>query len=618
MKYTIGQGPLIGLDFETFCHEEGGRPLGQPVCVTLFDGEHNSLFHVRDPQSRAAVEWVLDHGIIVAFNLAFDLSCIVEVWPDLVDKVYALLDDGRGICLMVWETLYVLATAGLADDQSVPGGLAAAAKSLLGIEVDKGADTWRLRYGELWDVPCDQWPEDARNYALFDARLHHDVAVAMAARDRATFGKAVPALVHESRVAFGIRAQETNGFAVNAASVDRLIGHEEHRLALLTTQCKDAGFVRRDGSKDQAAVQAFVEEQLIKRGLDVRKFQTAKGTSTAGTTFAFCGSDKLNRLQERDHVKKYLSTYLDRCERKSIVYPRWRSIVSSGRTACSKPPVHQWPREPGYREIFEAEDGYAFVVADFAAAELRHLAAICYSWFGVSNMREAFIAGIDVHAHFGAKLLRMDYATFEAARAAGDEQAASARDMAKPANFGWPTKMGTARFMDSAAKYKVDHLIKPSEVPRMRDLWAQTWVEMPMYWEKIARLARGGVVFEQPWSGRLRAGCTFTAMANQPFQGGTADAAKLSAYLVRKATETGSGWLRYATLNHSVHDELVVKCPVDVVHEVAIDVEAIMVYAASTVAPNCPHGVDVVASKRWSKKAKRIVTNGRLQVWDGP
>ena len=38
----------------------------------------------------------------------------------------------------------------------------------LDVAADKGPDSWRMRYGELVDVPLEEWPEDAVRYALED------------------------------------------------------------------------------------------------------------------------------------------------------------------------------------------------------------------------------------------------------------------------------------------------------------------------------------------------------------------------------------------------------------------------------------------------------------------
>src|SRR5690606_27241714 len=37
--------------------------------------------------------------------------------------------------------------------------------------LDKGADSWRLRYAELRDVPISQWPQRAIDYAQDDVRV---------------------------------------------------------------------------------------------------------------------------------------------------------------------------------------------------------------------------------------------------------------------------------------------------------------------------------------------------------------------------------------------------------------------------------------------------------------
>jgi len=617
LSYTIGQGPWVGLDFETSVPREGERPQGVPVCVSLSDGVSAVVLHCRESGTKEAVERLLDGAVIVSFNLAFDLQCIIEAWPDLTPKIYKLLDEGRGLCAMIWQTLYLIATEKLPDDAAGYTSLATVAHDLLGVQLDKSADTWRMRYVELLHVPMAGWPPEAVEYARKDAETHLAVARAMLARDMQRFSKPVPALIHECRSAFAIRAQEVTGFPVNQNSVLDLSLRIEQQIVAINARCRDAGFVRANGSMDQKAVQAAVTADLTAQARDVSRYLTSKGVSVGKDVLELCRDPALQALTDRARLIKYQSTYLDQIRGRDVVYPRWRSLVSTGRTSCARPPVHQWPKDEGWRELFEAPPGYCFVVADFKAAELCHFSSICVDWFGFSDMGTAFANNIDVHTHFGAKVLNLPYETVAAGVEAGDQRMKNARGIAKPANFGWMTKMGTDRFMHSAKNYHVDHLIDPANVPAMRELWASTWSEVRPYWDKIARMARQNVTFEQPWSGRLRAGCSFTVMANQPFQGGTADAAKLCAYELRRAIECGSGVLRVATMPHSVHDEFILLAPVTYAHDVAVVLEQIMVWAAQTVAPNCTHGVDVVATKRWSKAAKRVVSEGRLQVWEG-
>jgi DNA polymerase I-like protein with 3'-5' exonuclease and polymerase domains len=118
---------------------------------------------------------------------------------------------------------------------------------------------------------------------------------------------------------------------------------------------------------------------------------------------------------------------------------------------------------------------------------------------------------------------------------------------------------------------------------------------------------------EQLYSGRVRAGASFTERCNSYFQGLGADMAKDALYRVARAQHVGEMVAR--TCNF-VHDEIVVETPEECVEETAREVESCMTTAAAFWLPDVPCGVEVIASKVYSKSAKRVVdAQGRLQVW---
>lgn len=130
-------------------------------------------------------EALQDHDIVqVWMNGPFDWKVLVEECALIFgeDRAYALLDlvfrtirAGRLSDIETREKL-ILNERGLLRDAEDEDGhgipLYAIVSSRLGIDIKgdkKNPDAWRLRYGELRDVPFELWPDEAVRYAQDDA-----------------------------------------------------------------------------------------------------------------------------------------------------------------------------------------------------------------------------------------------------------------------------------------------------------------------------------------------------------------------------------------------------------------------------------------------------------------
>ena len=214
---------LVALDIETSVET------GEPACLTWSVAVPDATasagwragdscgVHARDPRARDVfAAWLDDPEVVlVGQNVAFDLVALGRWWG-LLPRVRAAYEAGRVRDTMLRQHLLDIAWparprgvyneelerwfpakfawhAGLGrmvridDGKSEDGGgggggvkvgLDALAWRLLAVDIsgDKHDPTsWRKRYGELLDVPWEQWPDKARDYALGDPRITLEV-----------------------------------------------------------------------------------------------------------------------------------------------------------------------------------------------------------------------------------------------------------------------------------------------------------------------------------------------------------------------------------------------------------------------------------------------------------
>src|SRR5579885_1270547 len=151
------------------------------VCVTWAVNDHSGLIKwdqdhysitVGSKYTTAEIRhWLESDIILVGANIAYDMGVLAAQWPHLLPLIFQAYEDNRITDIQLRQRLIDIAHGELDHPKHRVGkgcySLQALAKRHLGIELDK--DTWRLGYGELRDVPGEQWPEGARKYATDDA-----------------------------------------------------------------------------------------------------------------------------------------------------------------------------------------------------------------------------------------------------------------------------------------------------------------------------------------------------------------------------------------------------------------------------------------------------------------
>ena len=120
------------------------------------------------------------------------------------------------------------------------------------------------------------------------------------------------------------------------------------------------------------------------------------------------------------------------------VHPRYSTVVRTGRVSCHGPNIQQISRNSDFREIFVASPGSMLLILDYAAIELRTLAAVCEDRFGGSTLADTIRQGIDPHEYTAALLLGINLNEFQELKKTEPKQFKQYRQQAKTLNFGLP------------------------------------------------------------------------------------------------------------------------------------------------------------------------------------
>ena len=222
----------------------------------------------------------------------------------------------------------------------------------------------------------------------------------------------------------------------------------------------------------------------------------------------------------------------------------------TGRMSSSEPNMQQVPREKGFRELFKAPPGRAFVIADYSQMELRVAAIVA----GEAALLEAYREGQDTHRLTAAMIL--------AKPAEGVTKAE--RQLAKAVNFGLLYGQGAKGLQDYAASsYGVE--ISEKKAGEYRRAWFKAYPAFGQWHTRTASDAKRALAVRTP-AGRERrwvsedrsapGGFRETEAYNTPVQGGAAEAmlAALGA-LTRELAAAGLD----ATPLAVVHDELILE-----------------------------------------------------------
>lgn len=661
---------MIGWDSETALIR-AAKLAPELACITYSDGQSCEIVHHADPTLTDRAAWLLSGESITA-NGPFDCAVLWAHEPELRDLIWAAISEGRIHDVIMRQKLLDLALGKLQRYfTKLPGEpkLTLLGYSLSDIRArDTGArmekDAWRLRYGELRDLPLEQWPAGAIHYATGDA-----VETVRAFDWQEAFVEAHPKRdmlrdnLNDSpaqvRANWALHLVSCWGFATDINRVEAVIADIDKEQPALVERLQTVELVRWKGSKlngkytrnanlAKQMMYAAVGDagELTKTGYQkVKDGELNKDEALRGGYIKcdqdWCENSGFPALVDYFHYgqNQLLRTKLLSIRRAAVyglpVQTSFDPLKETGRTSSRENKIipnslalQNPPRKGGFRGCFTARSGCTLIATDFGQAELVSLAEITYQAFGHSKMRELINNGMDLHVDFAKEIIRIETGnplTYEEAIAlhkAKDPLMKARRTLAKGYNFGKPGGLGAASFQSYVRKaWNVEITFQESK--GLGKAWLRHFPEMTDYFKWISALVEAGggsADIQQLFSGRWRGKCFYTQAANTLFQGLTADAAKAALFEVsRRCYTVKSSDLYGCRPVLFVHDEIITEARREQAAAAAAEQSKVMVEVYQRYTPNTRITADSHLMDFWSKDAEEAFDErGKLIPWEPP
>ena len=587
------------------------------VSVSLYSDKAESLLLAEE--GAEMVEKLLRSGYtLVGANVGFDISTLARTRPSLFGLFIDALLEGRVWCVQVAQKLIDIENGSRKFNRYSLGALT---ERFCDVELDKGEDSWRMRYAELDGVPVQQWPHEAKDYAQKDAQYTYEIfSYQNGYVDREQL---------KNRVQFDVAlyAMSREGMHVEEKPFLEL---EERVLKALdegTPTFVQKGFLKDRNAKQTGRVNPFTgvvsppdygkdidgitKAVLSSYGLDPTEWskdrapnivpKTPKGTVRVDSAALLETSDQY--LHDFASYSKNLAlknkdlVFLRKGLESGFIHTHFDSLIDSGRTASRSPNLQNLSREPGVRECFVPREGYVYLDADYSSAELHTLAQICITLFGFSDLGDALNGGFDPHVMMAQRLAGVD--SYE--EMLEHENRKHFRQIAKAPNFALPGGMGPRGLTIYAKGMGIDLEEVGFPAPYLIEQWNEQWSEMAEYFRWVKRQLPN--IALPCGSRRKRRTEFFTEAANYGFQGLAADGAGLAAwdlflecYVNKSSVLFGSKPVMF------VHDQFIVETKKT--HNVQEKLEALcelMRKNFNKVVPDVPCGVEGEVKALWTK-----------------
>lgn len=395
----------VGFDTETYLITKSNTT-PKPVCCTWFDGNRRWITRPGDPETYAVL--ARPDTVLIGHGVVYDLLVMMRWHPETVPLIIQMLDEGRVRDTDIRESLWYLQTKGgfgFPDQWS----LADLVMKYCQVDISQGkeaTDAWRLRFGTLDGVPFDQWPSEARDYAMDDAVWAYKVAQA-----QGIWQETLPTEETQIRGAVALGGTSSWGFMVNQdvlqdirgilttkiQECDEITGHlgwsgkgSEERLQRALRQAwnykqaqqlqsvaqmqgwhidwsqwpadEDIQVQVKEGnlhwfSGDVSSLQKVVLAKNFPRPPTTKKklksgHTNIKSDEPAVRLVQDCylvtdangqQHEAFRVFQDRKHYNKLKGTYCEALLGSEVVHAAYRTLVSTGRTGCREPNLQNWP-----------------------------------------------------------------------------------------------------------------------------------------------------------------------------------------------------------------------------------------------------------------------------------
>lgn len=571
---------------------------------------------------------------LVGQTIDFDLAVLASFDPRLIPMIFDALDADAILDTQLIEKLLCRADGTMSRD--LVTSLAGLSRRYLDRDLDKGEDTYRMRYGELESIAVESWPDAAIQYAKLDVEVLCPILAAQIKRAQ-DLNHRMPGVLktqyHETRLACATRLMSCWGLCTDSEAIDALEDSVRVELDAAEELLWREGLLRSTEAKYTLNTKAL-RELAVKRGayIDVRHGRDyVREVSTKAWVLRRTGDPTLCAVAARRHLQdKALGLYVPLLRRgvEQPIHSGVDTLLETGRISTYGPNIQNLPQQTGYRECIVPRKGRVFCAIDFDGAELRSLAQMLYLAFGSSVMADTFRRNKNADLHLALaceSILEISLEEGEARKRAKDQQVLDTRQNAKAANFGY---MGGMRARAFCARQNEDfyndrggRLFSVEQANTLRDQYLNQWPRMRDHLNQVERLPgiREGVARRQtPVVGGWRGGLGYTQAANSDPQSLTAHGAKKSLYAITRAC--------YDARQHSAlygarpvvfaHDEVIIEVDADKASEAAREMERIMISEFGSCHPDIPVTASAALMDRWCKSAEPCYDNaGNLSIW---
>lgn len=575
---------MIALDTETHLFGDGNMA-PKLVCISYSTGV---LQHRLDGAPD------LD-GHYVGHHIAYDMVVLMANFPELTPRIFELYEQDQITDSMLREQLIDIARGDYAyfrRNKAEGYSLAAVARRRLRVNLDK--ETVRLRYGELTNTPCHEWPEAFTKYALDDASYSYNLWL-----DQERQIEFLADQYRQARAAFWIQLMSVWGLVPDAKAVRALEAALSARREEFAQTLRHSGIMRRDGTRDMKAAFAHMTRASNGAPALTEPNKDGKGGGSVcldreacertgdDVMLAYAGYAQLNALLNKD-VEAL----------KTNIIHSYFELAETGRSISKRPNIYNFPKKFGIRECFVSRTG-AYIVGDYKGLELCTLAQVCLDILGCSTIAEEMNRGEDPHMVIAAEILDQSLAWCVANKET--DLVFNARQCGKIVNFGKPGGLGAEALVHFAKQnYETD--ISLARAKELSAIWDNKRPEMKKYFAKIHSAISTFGKIEQLYSGRIRGKLGFTDACNTMFQGLGSDIFKAAGFNLAKWCYLESG----ARTVNAPHDEFVIETSDWRTH--LPQVKKIMIDSARPWLPDVKIDVEIFAMSRYSKTKDYVIS----------
>ena len=641
---------LVGIDTETHLITDEVQ-IPRFVCMSYLEirgkKEEAPKLVARDGAVGVLKAFINDGYTFVAHNASFDFAVLMVNFPELTKDIIDLYSQDRIKCTMVGKKLLRLAESDQ-EFQTSRNSLDALMMEYFDTDISgekTDPNSWRLRFSELDGKPISEWDEDARRYALDDARYPMRIWEVMESEENS---QVLGDIGVQASAGFYLYVMTALGLSIDKEALERLRAGIVKDVSKHLPKLLEAGVINKDKKKEgsdypytlkRKVLIELVEGACALAGTIVPRGEPTDKMKDKGIEEGNVKTDKATLEDLAPHcdiIKEYTeittlthnqSTYIPALS-KDRIYPRYNPFVRTGRTSSSKPNIQNMPRQEGFRECIVPDDkGSLFLAIDYSFIELVGLAFVQSKVLDIPTselvLYNAINKGRDPHLMTALNILiaagNTDFNNYESIKLAYDQgckDVKGARQLAKIPNFGYPGGMGASSLVSYAKG--LGYVITEGKAQDLKDIWYDTFPEMRLYFDFVSKNGvNNSYKVEQVGSSRVRGRTSFCSACNSYFQGITADGAKRA---ISNCSEVSFTDPEYAgcTLRVFVHDEILFHIP-DYASEkkrqsIVDGYSKIMVDSMKECLPGMKVGVEATLMRRWAKSAYSPIKNGVLQI----